>query len=188
MADYASNYSPRYTFQYRSGGAVHSVTVRLARGVARDDEAVTTKMAVMYAELESALMLDFAFLSGTYYPEDAFLGFPVDLGTMAAAAGTNSSPIVAVHKAIQLRFECRGNLGGRTSLSIFGTNLVDVDNTAGLRDFRVTPGEVTGLGDFITALSELAPAFVPLGSTSGIWKNYANLKYNDHWVGELRKG
>jgi hypothetical protein len=188
MADYAPNFTPRYVFNYTSAGAPHSMQVRVARGTVRADAAVTSKLAVVLSSMSTALLIGFAVTSGTYYPEDGDIGFPVVLGDLIEVEGSSAVVPNATYRAVQLRFEGRGDQGGRTSLSVFGTVFVDLDGDPILRDFRILSSENVPIASVITALSELAPQFVAMGSTTTVWKSYANVKFNDAWVRKIRAG
>lgn len=186
MPDYAPNYSPRYVMRYRHGSANHNQTVRVPRGATRADAGVTSKLAVMWSTQVTRMFTDFLPLDMTYYAEDTFIGLPVDLGDLAEVSGTLGATPDPLYSAIQLRLELKGNAGGLGSISFFGLNMVDIDGAGAFRDFRVYAAEDALVASLITAASELSPAFVPMGSTTSVVRPYANLKFNDYWVGQLR--
>lgn len=189
MPDYAPNYSPRLVVKYRHAGAVHRFGVRVGRGITSTPAAIVTKVRAVLATLQPALFQDWSALDGTYYPQDSFIGTPVDVADLnTIAPEQNVSLIVPSHKAAQGRWEARGNFGGRTAFVLYGLYLPNFASNLPLRDFRVTPSEASWVGDAATALNELSPAFVPPGDASAVWRSYLNVKINDYWMGRLRNG
>lgn len=186
--DLAPNYSPRYVFDYTSAYHTHKFTVREARGATRNDEAVITKVNAVLTAAAPLMFNGFAVRSCTFYPQDEFTGLPVDIdGVFDFSPGVGADSIRQVHAGLQTRWESRGNAGGRGAFVLFGLNTLDI--TGGPKaDFRLYSTENTAIAAVVTALSELSPSFVPLGSTGVVWRPYANVKVNDYWLRKAIRG
>jgi hypothetical protein len=56
-----------------------------------------------------------------------------------------------------------------------------------LSNFRLTSGESVGVAAFVNAtLNAVATPLLTIGGTAPIWKPYADIKANDHWVKKAR--
>lgn len=189
MPDYAPNYSPRLVVRYKHAGAVHRLTCRTGRGVSTTPAAVVTKLKSVLTAMQAQMFLDWAALDGSWYPQDSFISSPVDVsGLNTITPANNTSSLQAGHKAMQARWEGRGNFGGRTAFVMFGIAFPEFYSTAANRDFRIYGSEQSWVSDVVTALNELSPAFVPPGDASVVWRDYVNIKVNDYWMGKVRNG
>lgn len=186
MPDFAPNYSPRWVFRYNHIGQGHTFTVREPRGATVSHVATKTKVAAFLNVLTPRLYSDFAIADCTYYAQDTFIGVPIGVADMdIEVSAVNPSAAVPSSKAFFTRFEAKGNAGGRASLSIFSLHSMSLTSGVGA-DFRLYGSEDSLIADAIGALSELSPAFVPLGSDTVVWRNYANCGYNRYWVNQIR--
>lgn len=187
MADYAPNVTPRYKVKYRHALAEHTVQVRVVRGTTPAHDDVLGKLNLIFAAVASSRWSDFAWLSAEYTPQDTDVSIPIAMTELTSVGGAQAiADVKPIHKGLQTRFVGRGNAGSPVSLSIFGLNFDTFTTTPALYDFRITRGEIQTVDDANDALSELAPAFVAVNSSSTIWKTYANVKVNDAWLKQIR--
>lgn len=186
MADYAPNYSPRYIFKYSVLGQGHQFTWRLPRGADRGDAGIVTKLKAFLNAIKGYRYDSWNLVSGVYVPQDTFVGLPVDITPGTLDAGSiSSSGIPASAKALETRFQMKGNAGGRGAFSLY--SMQNPFGYSGIgADFRVTTAEDAIYAAGITALSELSPMLVPLGSTTSTWYQYVNFSYNKYWVKQVR--
>ncbi len=190
MPDYAPNFSPRFVATYRHVGSTHALSWRLARGATVDTVANVSKLGSVLRAAQQRLYADFSVTGITYYPQDEFTGIPVstsDLGAISPVQSLNNSD--PAQKAVQARWEARGNTGTRGAFVLFGLFRPQELGVSGYAaDFRVTAAEDATVAAIATALSELSPAWIPLGATGVVWRTYANVKVNDKWLKRIRRG
>lgn len=186
--DWAPDYTPRAKITYVSAGLTHSMTIRGHRDesmlftTARAD-AVT---AAVSADLENYLFDDFSITKGEYFNQDSNISIPYT--PTPVAAGSNAKSTASVQDKIShLTFQGRTTGGTKAKLFVFGVFFnPDVSTPSDEGDFRITGAEDAVIALFISHLNGLN--LVGNDDLTVAWHNYANLKVNDYWLRQARKG
>lgn len=189
MPDFAPDYTPRYRARYNNAGVEHTVMVRGYRG----ETAVTTvarsagALFSVFDILANAGYLcdDFLWLSADYTPEDSNVSSPTTLP--AAVVGTT----LLSGYSVQDKITSLGFVGRAQStparLFVFGIAF-PADVAAGNigSDFRLLTSEDTAIANAVAALN--AAGLAANNNFQINWNNYVNLKVNDYWLRQARKG
>ena len=109
---------------------------------------------------------------------DIFLDVP---GSTLVGFTWGSDPATDENNAVQLRFQGRSGSGRRVSFSVFGY----VGSTS---NYRLTAAEDAHVAAAVALLQAGDGSFCAIDGNIPTWKNYANVKANDHWVKEARNG
>ena len=186
MADHAPNYTPRLKLVYSSKGKTHSMMWRAPRGE-DDPSSLVEKMELFLNALTANRFTDFTILSCQWAETDSDVFLPVT--PPAPDAGTASlSGITNAVAAASISFVGRSALGKRAVFYLYGTNIVQDAVSANEADFRILASEVATISAAIGVLNETGyPVRGNDGATVSFYP-YVNTKYNDHWVGKLRRG
>jgi len=72
--------------------------------------------------------------------------------------------------------------GRRTKIFMFGANATPEG------DYRLDTSESAALTTQVNWLNAAVGVFLSISGQQPIWKAYANIGYNDHWIKEYRKG
>ena len=177
----------RVRMHYRVQSFDHSL---MARGPVAGDEtdavAIAGKLAALVNTQNASRYTDWALLGYDWCPAGGDIWFPVDAGEdgVVDAGEASTSGRIAAAAAAQLRFEARSASGSKASYTLFGTTWDPSDTPA--NDFRVTTTEHATIAAFVTGLTELSPSFVAIDAGVIIPKLYANVKYNDAIMKQLR--
>lgn len=190
MTDFAPNFTPRVEMQYTTLGRPHAMRWRIARGATvTDAEGAASKMIAFLNAFRAALFTDFSITGWNWCAEDASAFLPITPTSGSFLGGTSGLPLEAVRRTVsakQITFTGRSLIGGPATVYLYGTSFTPEAGSG--NEFRILSTESTDLAAAITALSELSPALVASDNQVVIWKAYANLKYNDHYVSKVRKG
>lgn len=189
MPTFAPDFTPRYIAHYVSAGIPHRTQVRVQRGqfggvIAADAEPV---LASLVAALQALLPADFAWTSGETIDQDTSVSAPstVPANPTGAVAVADMSP---QDKISHITFVGR-NGRSTTQLRIFGVQFTP-DVAPGVASsgslFRLNPGVV---GDVDAAIAVLQGGSLVCNNNLPVtWSLYANLKVNDKWLRQVRKG
>lgn len=85
-------------------------------------------------------------------------------------------------RAKAVSFVGRSFLGRRARLFVYGFK-VDANG-----DYRTLSAENANVANVVTYLNGASGAFLAIDGAQPVYKGYANVGYNDHWVKQLRKG
>jgi hypothetical protein len=55
-----------------------------------------------------------------------------------------------------------------------------------ISEYRLTAGEDGNVGIAVALLNAAETTFLAIDGQPAIWKNYLDIKANDHWVGKSR--
>lgn len=188
MPDFAPDYTPRYIVEYVSAGLTHHMTVRGFRG---ESSTLTitrgfTGIGDVVAALQAFLPADFHFVSAEYIPQDTNVGSPTSIPADPVGAVTVAN-MSNMEKATSVGFVGRSN-STPMRLFVFGF-AYDPDDpeptTNPERDFRLQASEVAEVATAVAALN--AAGYAATNNLPGAWKQYVNLKVNDHYLRLLRK-
>lgn len=187
MADFAPNYTPRYKITYSSLGATHTMQFRLPRSFNLADlGAIQGKIAAFLGALNDVRYDDWTVLGASFAAVDSDIFLPA--GAPAVAAGTVvSTGVAAYNKALHLSFPARSAAGLRGILYLYGVSFAGLGLSPEIDDFRVTSVEDASVGSAVNALNA-SPEFYGNDNEVLSWYEYANWKYNDHWLRVVRKG
>jgi hypothetical protein len=113
----------------------------------------------------------------------SFEGSNVRIPQVWAGAPTyGSGAMQAIDRPGQMNFVGRDAAGHRVRVGMYGlANLYDVN-------WRINASENAFVGDALTALTASASFFLTVLGNVPIWKLYANIGINDHWLKIVRRG
>lgn len=186
MPDFAPNYTFRYRVKYVGNGHTHHLLWRYAPS--------TTVAALPAIRLQVQDFLnavgpanfyaDFTILGADYAlaDSDIFLPavpVPVFSGTFVLTGRPESA------EAAALSFPGKSSLGQRAIFFLFGT-IFQPATAAGVLDFRILASENANISDAVDVLDATDPVLVANDGVEVNWYPYANFKYNDYWVRQVR--
>jgi len=85
-----------------------------------------------------------------------------------------------ISQAATLSFVGRSNGGHKNRVFMFGAKSIAFD------DYRIGSGENTSVLNALTVLNGLPNGFLSIDGLKPVYKAYANLNVNQHWVKKLR--
>ena len=187
MPDFAPDFTPRYRARYLSAGINHVVMLRGYRGEPSADTSnrARTVLAGVFDAFDTALPTDFQWLSAEYIPEDTNVGSP----DAVPAAVVGLAPVAMF--STQDRITSLGFVGRSAStpvrLFIFGVQLnPDVVPPSNFDDWRLTSVESAAVAASVALLNSSA---IPANNNQpSSWSLYANIKVNDYWLRQARRG
>lgn len=171
MAPLPTNGTARLKVQYQNSISPHSAMIRVAS--VDDVETAGTD----FSNIVSALSSNFAFseVTGVLFAEaSSDLFFPIVVTSLDGVTW-GSGAADKTSNAVAATFVGRSAEGRRVKWSLFGWK-------TGLSEYRVTAAEDGNVGDCVATLNGAETAFLAIDNLAGIWKNYIDIKPNDHWV------
>jgi len=186
MADFAPNFTARYTLTYSSLGLTHRNLWRIPRGAGVTGlNNVILKAAAFYNALTDARYTDWTAISATYQAEDDDVSVPaavptIDAGTGAIPDNPKSQSIVSTC------FPGRSNLGQKARLFVYGMSTGPEDQVANSDDFRLTAAENALINAAIVVLNNGSPNLVASDNAIVGWYSYVDIKFNDFWLRQIR--
>ena len=99
-------------------------------------------------------------------------------GPISYGAGTQSGTDV---RARSWSFVGRSTLGHKSRFTIFGPKDI------GEGDYRVDVSESAVVQTIVNTLNGAVGVFIAVDGSKPVWKGYANIDYNDHWIKVFRK-
>lgn len=188
MADYAPNFTARYVLRYSTLGHEHTMMFRIARGTGVAGlNATILKVAAFLNALAPARYADWTPISATYTPEDSDVSVPTAVPTLTAGAvAVPTNP--TSDSIMSLGFVGRSNAGQKARLFVYGTAFApEVSGNAAIADnFRITAAENGTVDAAVTVLNNGSPNIPASDNQTVGWYSYANLKYNDYWLRQIR--
>lgn len=185
--DYAANFTPRVRLNYRVQGRDHALMARCAFDADEAGASATaSKLMALVNIMAPQLYTDWVVLGFEWCLQDADIWLPLATPALPVFLGGAASPAgrAPAQAAAQLRYEARGTSGSRASYTIFGTNWMPGATAAD--DFRIGTSENPVIAAFVTGLTEISPQFFAVDGSSIIPKLYANVKYNDSILDDIR--
>jgi len=188
MADYAPNATPRIWCDYRCFGTDHQFMWRAALGTdIADWEAMAEKMILTLNDLAPNRLASWAIRGFRYADTGSDVSFPLAVsGTLTTGGASDPSTGERHVKARAYSFVGRSVNGHPAMFFLYGLN-IGVEDGVGV-DFRVMATENANLAAALIRLSETAPAVCAADGAIVSWKAYANLKHNDRYVKQIRRG
>jgi hypothetical protein len=186
MADFAPNFTARYKLRYSTVGLTHTMQWRIARGAGVTGlNNMILKVAAFLNVFVVQRYTDWTALSATYAPEDSDIFLPAAVPTVAA--GTAVIPANPKSESIlSVGFVGRSNLGQKARLFVYGMAMGPVPTEPTADDFRLTAAEAAVVGSGVTILNNGSPNIVASDDAVVGWYSYANLKFNDYWLRQIR--
>lgn len=175
MAPLPPSSTDRWKYTYQNAIAEHSLTFRLATGsTVADADAVMSALAVYFDDLvaESNITgLEFAATgSDIFNPVGSSDMVGTTFGVNAANNTTN---------AVAATLIGRSSDGRRARLSVFGW-------FGAVSDYRLTVAEDPDLGVLLAFMNNASTPLISISGLTVIYKQYIDIKSNDHWVSEAR--
>jgi hypothetical protein len=172
MAPLSPDNTPRFRVFYDMAGDQHSFQIRSHASPATVGGIVDNFLSNMgiAGYLKTILFVDFAVAGSSVYN-------PVTTGIEGNTYGSGLAPAEA--QAWEFNFIGRTVGGRRVRIGVFGATALG-DN------YRYIAGESGQLDSAIAALVAAAGNIVGIDDLTPVWKDYVNVKPNDHWVKNLR--
>lgn len=175
MAPLPPSSTERWKYTYQNAIAEHSLTFRLVEGsTIADADSVMSALAVYFDDVvvETTITgLEFAAIgSDIFNPVAGSDMVGSEFGVNEANPTTNSVAATFVGRSVD---------GRRARLSVFGW-------FGGVSNYRLTVAEDPDLGVLIAFLNNPSTPLITIGGLGVIYKQYFDIKSNDHWVAEAR--
>lgn len=188
MPDFAPNYTFRYKLRYRGNGQTHHMLWRCpATATVAAIPAIVQNVEDFLGAIGSGnFYADFAILGASYALADSDVFLPAEpLPVFAGSVNIDGRPESL--QALALSFVGRSNIGQRAAFFVYGT-VFNAITSAGSLDFRLHPAENANIGDAVNVLNASAGAsmLVANDGVEVVWYPYANIKFNDYWVRQVR--
>lgn len=186
MADYAPNFTARYRLRYSVLGHQHTQQWRIARsaGVTGLNNMVL-KVAAFWNALMPVAFASWTELSATYAAEDSDIFLPAAVPTISTGSVAETGNLVS-ESIFSTGFVGRSALGQKARVFCYGVNLTPESAATTGDNFRVTSGESTAVSNAIVVLNNGSPNVVGSDNAVVSWYSYANGKYNDYWLRQVR--
>jgi hypothetical protein len=165
--------TPRFRVNYTASNHNHSFQIRSGASPAAIGTHITTFLTTMTSLLFQLVVVDVE-----WAPAGSDVFNPVVTGAEGhvTGAGTPSAPTL---EPLAINFIGRTSGGRRVRRAIFGA-------MGGGTNYRYTPGENANVDNAINVLQAAGSMLQGIDGLTPIWHNYANVKYFDHWVREVR--
>jgi len=190
MPDFAPNVTGRYRLRYNAVGRVHTIQVRVARGLSllSIQDAGATYIRPVFLALAAALVSDFLFISATAAETDSDLFFPVAIPTQVVGL----APIADYSKQdsiTHLTFSGRGASGSKVNQKIYGfvNNPDQLPPNVG-SDFVLLSSESPLIQNAVNAFNSPGASIVAIDNSVPVYVQRATIKINDFWLRQVRKG
>lgn len=186
MPDFAPNYTFRYKVKYIGNGHAHHMLWRYAPATTIASlPGIRLQVQDFLNALDPANFYnDFNILGADYALADSDVFLPaVPIPAFSGSVSTAGRPDSAAASA--LSFPGRSSLGHRATFFLFGTIFQPV-TAAGALDFRVLGTENANISDAVGILNDTDPPITANDGVEVVWYPYANMKYNDYWVRQVR--
>jgi hypothetical protein len=167
--------TPRYIVHYQVlGGPEHSLQVRAPATVspAAFGTFINSFLSPLVADLWQITILGVDFI-----PSGTNVGNPVITGIEGNTYGSGSSSQASI--PLSLSFVGRSSGGRRGRIFLFGFKIGDPN-------YRFAPGENVGLDAARAVLVGASGYPLAIDGLELVFKPYANMGWNDHWIRELR--
>lgn len=175
MAPLPPSSTERWKYTYQNAVTEHSVTFRLVEGSAiADADSVMNALAVYFDDLvtESTITnLEFAAIgSDIFNPVAGSTMVGTTFGTTAANPTNNAVAATLIGRSAD---------GRRSRLSIFGW-------FGAVSAYRLDVAEDPDLGVLLAFMNNPSTPLISIGGLGVVYKQYIDIKSNDHWVAEAR--
>lgn len=169
----------RWFYDYTVEGDQHSLMMRSADAITPAEAATAIDLFLIQIDSELVTLT-------TVGLRVALVGSnitnPADPTGLAGTYGSGSG--VVINAPLQVTFVGRSADGHKARVGIFGWNGQTDDS------WRMTSAEVAAVAAEVTNLNSLSTGglFVSISGAGALWRPYANIGYNDHWIKKARTG
>lgn len=173
MAPLSPSNTPRFRFHYTQDAHQHAFQVR-------SHESPSTVGAMMNGFLLAlgvviySQVLDYV----DFAPSGSDIFNPVTTGYEGHAYGSGA-PLSPASDAWAFTFLGRSSGGRRTRIAIFGASYLGLN-------YRVSAGENAQIDAAIAVLVAQGAQHRCIDDLAPVWKSYADVQVNDHWVKRVR--
>lgn len=175
MPPLPSSNTARLKVFYQNSVTEHSIVARMA--TAADAPDVETLFLAVIGDIGT--LFNFTEVTAVQLAADGSDLF-FDYGaTTLLGESWGVDPTSAEHNATGMTFVGRSPLGRRAKFTLFGYS-------GSVSSFRLTSSENTGVENAVAALNASSTAFLAIDGGEPLWKSYADIKTNDHWVKKAR--
>lgn len=168
-----ANNTPRFRVNYTASNHNHSFQIRSNASPSAIGTHITTFLTTMTSLLFQLVVVDVYWAAAG---SDVFNPVVTGAEGHTVGAGTPSAPTL---EPLAINFIGRTSGGRRVRRAVFGA-------MGGGTNYRYTPGENPNVDNAINVLQAAGSILLGIDGVAPIWKNYANVKYFDHWVKEVR--
>lgn len=177
MAPLPPNSTARLKVFYQNAEAEHTLIIRIA-SIANAPGAEGNLQAIL-GDIGAAF--SFSEITAVQISDalsDIFLDYAA---TTLIGDNWGADPATEETNATGLTFIGRTAGGRRAKFTLFGYKNP-------LSEFRLLASESVGIADAVAVLDTATASFLAIDGLEPVWKNYADIKANDHWVKEARNG
>jgi len=188
MTTYSPDYTSRYRCKYKACGIEHTITLRKALGATSGATALLAGTVHDIFNVWAALLpSDFAFISAEQADQGSNIFYPSTV-PFAVTGALNPLTYTGIQKITSTNFIGRA-FGSRARCSLYGiqwqfTDFAD-DPSSDPYNGKVDGGEDARITSTINLLN--TQAFANSGAPT-TWYDYADIKVNDYWLRQLRRG
>lgn len=167
--------TPRVFYHYANSRGAHTLTVRLESpdGVLADADSLVDDVLTAVSGSLFATQI----LSVEQSASGSNLRLPAASSIVGNSYGSGEATVEG--DATPLNFVGKSTGGRLVRFGIFGY-------AGSYSGFRVTSGENSQIAAGVAVLNAAEGAGAAIDGLHAIWKSYANVKPNDHWVKEAR--
>jgi hypothetical protein len=172
MAPLAPSNTARFRFHYSAVTLQHTFQIRSGASPA----AVGTFVGALHTALGNTLFLH-TITSVDWAPAGSDIFNPVVTGIEGTSYGSGAGS--DFNEPWALTFVGRTAGGRRARISLFGFTTLS-------GNYRVAPGEMANVDAAIAVLQGAGSNCLGIDGLVPVWRTYANVSVNDHWVKEGR--
>jgi len=172
MAPLNPNNTARFRFHYVTGGKEHTLQVRSTNSPAF----VGTFVDNFFTSITGALFI-MTITTVDWAPAGSDIFNPVTTGIEGNTYGSGSG--TPDQAAWAYTFLGRTSGGRRVRFNIYGATTLGAN-------YHIAPGENVWIDAGIATLVSAGGLVLGIDGISPVWKAYADVQVNDHWVKEIR--
>jgi len=172
MAPLPPNSTPRFRFTYAQGSFEHSFQIR-----SEDSPATVGNVVDQFLTAFGTGVYATTLIGAEFAADNSDIFNPVVTGFEGNTYGTGAAPTQEVPWAFT--FVGRTPGGRRCRLALFGAKSL-------FTNYRATPAEAAFIADALDVLTSNTGIIMGIDANDVIWKPYANIQVNDHWLKEVR--
>lgn len=172
MAPLLPSNTARFRINYSAVGLQHSHQVRSTASPA----AVGTFVAALHNALNNTMFIH-TITSVDFAASGSDIFNPVTTGIEGTTYGTGAG--AEFNEPWAITFVGRTSGGRRARMAIFGMTTLG-------SNYRIGPGEIANVDNAIGVLQAAGANCLAIDGLVPVWRTYANVQVNDHWVKETR--
>lgn len=167
----------RYWLDYSANDEQHSMLQRTAEGKSASEAAEAFDIFLLSID---GNLTTITIIGMRFAPAGSNITNPVDTTGLAGTYGSGVGSVINV--PLQITFPGRSSDGRKNFISVFGWTSANDDS------WRILTSEDEDVAGGVAALNTLSSggSFVTISGNRAFYKPYANVGYNDYWVGQAR--